>query len=202
MKQRNINYKKEVFTIPNLLSVVRMFLLIPFIIFCKNENFFASIFILILSGITDVVDGFIARKFNMISTIGKILDPLADKITQITAIVCLALKNPDITPVLIVFCAKEFFMMVGSALLLKRGARPAEAKWWGKVGTIIVYGFLFMVLISNIFPTLIPECVFTATSYITIGSIIYSFFSYGNIFIDVWNGKYDFTQEHQNQEDL
>ena len=193
------DYKDKLLTIPNVLSIVRIFLLIPFIMLYRADKYGASIGLLFLSGATDMIDGFIARRFNMISTVGKILDPLADKITQVTVAICLALKTPAIMPVLIVFCVKEFLMMIGSALLIKKGARPAEAKWWGKVGTVVIYGFLFMVLFSNIFPSFIPECVFSAMSYITIGSILYSLFSYSNIFFDVWNGRYDFNAEHQNK---
>ena len=193
------DYTNKIVTIPNVLSIVRILLLIPFIVFYNVEKYGISIGLLFLSGATDMIDGFIARKFNMISTIGKLLDPLADKITQVTVAICLALKTPTIMPVLIVFCVKEFLMMIGSALLIKKGARPAEAKWWGKVGTVVIYGFLFMVMVSNIFPLLIPECVFLAMSYITIGSILYSLFSYSNIFFDVWNGRYDFNAEHQNR---
>ena len=193
------DYKDKLLTIPNVLSIVRIFLLIPFIMLYRADKYGASIGLLFLSGATDMIDGFIARRFNMISTVGKILDPLADKITQVTVAICLALKTPTIMPVLIVFCVKEFLMMIGSALLIKKGARPAEAKWWGKVGTVVIYGFLFMVLFSNIFPSFVPECVFSAMSYITIGSILYSLFSYSNIFFDVWNGRYDFSAEHQNK---
>ena len=193
------NYKDKILTIPNILSIIRILLLIPFIMLYEKEKYGISIALLFLSGITDMVDGFIARRFNMISTVGKILDPLADKITQVTVAICLALKTPTIMPVLIVFCVKEFLMMIGSALLIKKGARPEEAKWWGKVGTVVIYGFLFMVLLSNVFPLFIPECVFSAMSYITIGSILYSLFSYSNIFFDVWNGRYDFNAEHQNR---
>ena len=193
------NYKDKILTIPNVLSVIRILLLIPFIMLYNKEKYMMSILLLLLSGATDMVDGFIARRFNMISDLGKMLDPLADKITQTTVAICLAIKNPSVMPVLIVFCVKEFAMMVGSAMLLKKGARPAEAKWWGKVGTVVIYGFLFMVLLSNVFTTLIPECVFLAVSYITVGSILYSFFSYSNIFFDVWNGRYDFNKEHKNK---
>jgi cardiolipin synthase len=121
---------------------LRIFLLIPFAIYYSNEEYLIAMIILVVSGITDIVDGFIARHFNMITTVGKVLDPLADKITQVSVAICIAFNNTFIMPTLIIFCIKELLMLIGSFVLLRKGLRPSESKWWGKVGTVVIYAYL------------------------------------------------------------
>ena len=85
--------KKDILTIPNLLSLLRL-LMIPVIVwlYVKEKNYYAATGMVILSGATDIADGIIARKCNMVSDFGKILDPIADKLTQAALIICLSLK--------------------------------------------------------------------------------------------------------------
>ena len=89
--------KDQIFTLPNLLSVIRL-MLIPLIVYlyCFKKLYGEAVLFIILSGATDIVDGFIARKFNMISDFGKILDPIADKLTQVTVIFCLATRFTEL----------------------------------------------------------------------------------------------------------
>ena len=98
------DWKKEVFTIPNLLSLFRL-ALIPVYIYIylgatETYQYITAGTIMAVSCLTDLIDGKVARRFNMVSTLGKILDPLADKITQFTLTVCLSLKHPQLFPVL------------------------------------------------------------------------------------------------------
>lgn len=81
---------KQILTIPNLLSVFRI-LLIPLIVwlYCGKQDYLLAAWVLLLSGVTDIADGFIARHFHMVSDLGKVLDPIADKLTQTVALVCL-----------------------------------------------------------------------------------------------------------------
>ena len=85
--------KDQVLTIPNLLSVIRL-ALIPLIVwlYIGKQEYSAAVAVILISGATDIIDGFIARKFNMVSDLGKILDPVADKLTQATVILCLTVK--------------------------------------------------------------------------------------------------------------
>ena len=85
--------KKDILTIPNLLSLFRL-LMIPVIVwlYVKEKNYYAAAAMVLISGATDIADGIIARKFNMISDFGKILDPMADKLTQGALIICLSFK--------------------------------------------------------------------------------------------------------------
>ena len=92
-----------------------------------------------VSCLTDAVDGKIARHFNMISTLGKILDPLADKATQFTLTVCLSLKYPVLHPVLALFVVKELFQLVLGLVNLLRGKMLPGALMAGKICTTVLF---------------------------------------------------------------
>ncbi len=135
---KNINIK-ELKTIPNILSLFRIALIIPFIIFFLQRNYIAAAVAIILSGLTDALDGFIARKFNQITDLGKMLDPLADKLTLIAIMVCLVIHFPIVLPVVVVLIIKDVVMMIGASILLKDDIKPPAARWYGKIGTVMFY---------------------------------------------------------------
>ena len=129
--------------IPNALTIVR-FLLIPVIVIaCVQEEYIWAIAILTLSGLTDVLDGTIARRFNLISDFGKLMDPLADKLTQVSLLTTLCIK--DIIPlwILIIVVLKEFCMVSGASFLYGKEL-VVSSKWYGKLATVLFY--LAMVL--------------------------------------------------------
>lgn len=157
MKVLNIECKMNV---PNALSLVRLLLLPLFVVlFLKSEQestlLYASFGVLVLSGITDVLDGIIARRFNQITPLGKLLDPLADKITQMTVVVCLALRYVPIIPLAVICLAKELMQGLGGLLLLRRGVKPQGARWYGKVSTAVFYAAMAAILLfDNMSPIL------------------------------------------------
>jgi cardiolipin synthase len=93
----------------------------------------------VLGGITDVLDGYIARKFNLITSFGKLADPLADKMMQITALVLLTMQQKIPAVILIIVIAKEAFMGAGSILLYKKENFVVSANWYGKLATVIFF---------------------------------------------------------------
>lgn len=134
---------KEFFTIPNFLSVFRI-LLIPVyaVIYMKAQemkDYITAAAVFALSAVSDMADGIIARKFNMRSRIGIMLDPFADKLTQGVIIVCLSIKNSEILPLLILFIIKEGFMLVMGCRLLKRRKMLDGALWAGKICTTVLF---------------------------------------------------------------
>ena len=135
---KNINLK-ELKTIPNLLSMLRIVLIVPFVIFFLNENYIAAAATIILSGISDALDGFIARKFNQITDLGKMIDPLADKLTLIAIMICIVILFPIVMPVVVILIIKDVVMVIGASVLLKNGIKPPAARWYGKIGTIMFY---------------------------------------------------------------
>jgi cardiolipin synthase len=114
--------------------------LIPFVLYyyLKGEVKIAGI-LLIISALTDVADGFIARRFNQITTLGKILDPLADKLTQICVAVGLCLTYTALIPLTLVLAIKELLLGLMGFTLLRRGKQPFSARWWGKLATVVFY---------------------------------------------------------------
>ena len=149
------DWKKEVMTIPNLLSLFRL-LLIPvyMVIYLKaqeTKDYIIAGVILALSCLTDMVDGKIARKYNLITTLGKFLDPLADKITQFTLILCLAIRHPVLWSVFILFVMKELYQLVAGAMAAHHGYILKGALFSGKVCTTILFTSLVTLVI---FPNL------------------------------------------------
>jgi len=124
--------------IPNALTMTR-FLLIPFIvIFCIQENYVLAIIFLTLSGITDILDGAIARKFNLISDFGKLMDPLADKATQISLLTVLVIESMIPIWILVIVIVKEFCMISGASFLYGKEL-VVSSKWYGKLATVLFY---------------------------------------------------------------
>lgn len=145
---------KGCWTIPNLISLIRIFLVPLFAYLFMQGNFVPAVIVLALSGLSDCVDGKIARKFNQISALGKLLDPLADKLTQITLAVLLFLtfNKADDTMlkafswVFLVFIGKEFVMVLGSVIMLVFGLRPGAAEIYGKVATLAFYVVMVFII--------------------------------------------------------
>ena len=130
---------KDFKTIPNLLSLLRIALIVPFVILFLRGNYIASALMIIISGISDALDGFIARRFNQITDLGKMLDPLADKLTLIAIMICMVILFPIVMPVVVILIIKDFIMMIGASVLLKSNIKPPAARWYGKIGTVMFY---------------------------------------------------------------
>lgn len=154
------NLKKEIFTIPNLLSLFRL-VLIPvyvrlYLRAVEPREYLVAGSVLALSCLTDLADGKIARHFNMISTVGKILDPVADKLTQFTLVLCLSLKYPVLNPVLALFVVKELFQLAAGVFHLCKGKMLPGALMAGKVCTTVLFTSLTALVL---FPTMDPTLV-------------------------------------------
>ena len=140
--------KDQILTIPNLLSIVRL-ALIPLIVwlYCVKKEYNLSVAIILLSGVTDIVDGYIARHFNMISDFGKILDPIADKLTQAAVIICLAVKYDLMYVLITLFAVKELIMGTMGFLAIKKKDTVNSAKWYGKANTVILYAVMMLLIL-------------------------------------------------------
>ena len=147
--------KKDFLTIPNLLSLVRL-LLIPLILwlYIGKKDYALTTLIIVISGVTDIVDGFIARTFNMVSDIGKVLDPVADKLTQAALMFCLASRYKLLWVPIIIFIIKESFMLLFGYITFEVTDKINSARWYGKVNTVVLY-FVMSALIF--FPNIKPD---------------------------------------------
>ena len=153
-------WKKEIYTIPNLLSLFRLLLIPVYVLIYlraqKPSDYYLAAGILAVSCLTDLLDGKIARRFNMISTIGKILDPLADKATQFTLIVCLALKHKVLRYLVALFVAKESFQLIAGCINLRKGRMLKGALFSGKVCTTILFiSLIALVTLPELNPNII-----------------------------------------------
>lgn len=145
------NWKKEILTIPNILSLFRLLLIPVYMRIYLEGNFRLAAGILVVSCLTDAVDGWIARRFHMISNLGKLLDPVADKATQFTLTLCLSLNYPVLHPVLLLFVIKESFQLVAGIISYRNGKMLPGALWAGKICTTVLFvSLIAMVLFPNI----------------------------------------------------
>lgn len=130
---------KDLVTVPNLITYVRFLLVPPFIYFFLKENYILAGVMIGLSGLSDCFDGFFARRLNQVTSLGKILDPIADKVTLIAVAVCMLIYMPSILPIMLVLVAKEFLMLLGGFVLLIKKIAPPPANVFGKVATLVFY---------------------------------------------------------------
>lgn len=132
--------KNDILTIPNLLSLLRL-LMIPVIIwlYAVREAYILGLLMVLLSGLTDIVDGMIARKFNMVSDFGKILDPVADKLTQFSVMLCLIGRFPRMIIPAAIFFVKELITGIMGIVAVKKSHKVLSADWHGKVNTVLLY---------------------------------------------------------------
>ena len=167
--------KDQILTVPNAMSLFRL-LLIPFIVrsFWSGRPYLA-VALVALSAATDMLDGVIARKFNMVSDVGKILDPIADKLTQAALLVCLVAYHKTILILLAILVVKETLMAVFGGMTLKKCDSVHSAMWHGKLCTVVfestmIVLMLFPAIPENVVSLLIAVCgavmLFSLTMYL------------------------------------
>lgn len=142
--------KKDLWGIPNILCYIR-FLLIPVFVVSyiradEPKQYIQAAAVVFLSGLTDFLDGFIARRFDMVTELGKIIDPLADKLTQASLIFVLAVKVKWMFLLLILFVIMQLFLLVAGLVMLKKGTKLSGAKWFGKVSTTVFYATMLLLV--------------------------------------------------------
>ena len=168
--------QSKILTIPNLLSFFRLCLIPLFMwLYCVERNYLWTGIILIISGLTDTVDGIIARKFNMISDLGKVLDPIADKVTQAAMLFCLLTRFPLMIAPLALMVVKEFFMGVTGLLVIQKTGKVFGADWHGKVNTWLLYAMM----IIHVFWYNIPDVVSKVLIGICVVMMLISLVLYG-----------------------
>jgi len=139
--------------IPNVLSAIRI-LLVPvfvYLFFGHYERIYLSLAVFLLAGVTDIVDGYLARRNNWITNLGKLLDPLADKLMECTVLVCFAVKGIIPWQITVIFMLKEVFMIVGAIVVFKKIKVTVKSKWYGKVTTAVFYAIAFSVFAVYVF---------------------------------------------------
>ena len=177
------NWKKEILTIPNMLSLFRLVLIPVYVTIYLNAksdaDYVLAAMILAVSCLTDLIDGKIARHFNMISNLGKLLDPVADKATQFTLMICLAIRykmfqNNGLWFMIGLFFIKEAFQLIAGGLRLRKGRMLKGAQMTGKICTTVLFiSLILMVMIPNLSQKTINIFVLVDTIFLVIAFIDY-----------------------------
>lgn len=124
--------------VPNILSICRLLLIPVIVISVVTNNYLLAIIVFTISSLTDIVDGYIARNFDAVTNVGKLLDPLADKLTQLSMIASLVWTNVISGWILTVLLTKEFIMIAGASFLYGKSV-VVYSKWYGKLATVLLY---------------------------------------------------------------
>lgn len=173
-----MKWKLEILTIPNLISLFRLILIPVYMsVYLKAENsrqYFHAGLILALSCATDAIDGKIARQFHMTSTVGKILDPVADKLTQFILILCLSVRYPILNSVMGLFIVKELFQIGMGVFHLHQGKMLPGALMAGKICTAVLFiSLLVLVLFPEIQISVVRAVAMTDLIFLTISLLSY-----------------------------
>lgn len=165
--------KKQILTIPNILSIFRL-LLIPIFVwqYCIEKNYLSTAVLLVISGLTDIADGFIARHFNMISDFGKALDPIADKLTQFSMLGCLLTRFKEMVIPFVLIFVKELVTAILSLLVIKKTNEVKGADWHGKITTVLLYFVIILHILWYDIPHSISLISITACTCMMLFSFI------------------------------
>lgn len=169
---------KDFFNIPNCLCYFRIVLIPVFVIFYfqadRQSDYYISALILVISGFTDFLDGYIARKYHMITDFGKLIDPMADKLTQFTVAVALIYTYSWMWLLVAIIFIKDAMLALAGLYLYEKGEKIRGASWWGKVSTAIFDVVVVLLVGLHIPDSIIP----TVLIWVCIGLMFLSFVLY------------------------
>ncbi len=185
--KRNIGreIRAEAFSIPNILSYFRLLLIPLFIVLYVQEDFTEALITLAASGLSDILDGRIARKYDMVTDLGKVLDPVADKLTQCAMMICVAMRYPAMWWLLGLHVVKETVMLIMGWYVLKRTDTVNSAIWAGKLCTGVIYAVM---MLHVILPHL-PQPVSVGCTIVCAGLIVLSLIVYTARYVKILGGK-------------
>lgn len=185
--KRNIGrqIRAEAFSIPNILSYFRLLLIPLFIVLYVQEDFTEALITLAASGLSDILDGRIARKYDMVTDLGKVLDPVADKLTQCAMMLCVAMRYPAMWWLLGLHVVKELIMLVMGWYVLKRTDTVNSAIWAGKLCTGVIYA----VMMLHVMLPHLPQPVSVGCTIVCAGLIVLSLIVYTARYVKILGGK-------------
>ena len=169
--------------VPNILTVIRFIFIPSIVVSLVYNNYALALILFTLSSLTDVLDGKIARKYNAISDFGKLMDPLADKLTQLSVLLTLAIKNVIPIWIVVILVLKETVMIAGASFLYGKSL-VVSSKWYGKLTTVLIYIAVVSSCLIKIFN--LPEF----DIYIYVLAIIFAIFSLVKYFMYFYGNGY------------
>ncbi len=163
----------RIWTIPNLLSFCRL-AMIPVIVwlYIGKQAYLWTLAVLVLSAATDIADGIIARKCNMVSDFGKALDPVADKLTQLAMLACLISRFPKMLGLFILLAVKECMTGIMSLVAIRKSKTVLGAEWHGKLTTVLLYAAMMVHLLWYTIPGWLSDCMIACCAAIMIYSAV------------------------------
>ncbi len=171
--------KSNLLTVPNAISLFRLCLIPAILWLYLKKQRYAAAGVLTLSAFSDVLDGRIARRYHLVSDWGKILDPLADKLTQMAMLVCLMGRYPWMAWLFGLFCVKELLQAMFGYLALRKTGRVSSARWYGKASTVTLYAVVVVLVLS---PSL-PEAYAIALAGVSGGMLMLSLVLYARLYL-------------------
>jgi cardiolipin synthase len=165
--------KNSICTVPNAMSMIRLCLIpVYLLLYCKKELYGWAVAVLVISGITDMFDGKIARQFDQVSDIGKVLDPVADKLTQAALIISLAGRYSQIWVLFGLFAAKELLVAAAGIIVLVRTDTVNSARWFGKVTTLVLEVSMGILVLFPHISESVANGLFVLCGLLLIGSLV------------------------------
>lgn len=177
--------------VPNMLTMIRFFMVPFFAYYSYVQQYSVSVVIFIVAGVTDVLDGYIARRSGSVTEWGKLADPLADKLMQLTALIMLTIHKILPSIFLIIMLIKELTMVAGSIKLYKKDNVVVSANWYGKFATVVFYVAIVVTMLFKIlgFSGIISSSIVILLILLTLFAMIYAFVNYVFIYKDATRKK-------------
>ena len=184
-----LNAIKKNMTIPNCLTALRIVLIVPMVSCLLKEQYAPAGVCLLASALSDMCDGWIARKFHQVTSLGKVLDPIADKLTLIAVVICIYLLYPYIYPFMVLLFAKEVIMLAGGAILLHQHIRPPAARWFGKAATAVFYASVISIIALRAVWNINVPPLLTSLLALTSACMIFALCGYASMFFQLLKEK-------------
>ena len=188
--EKKQGWKKNL-TVPNALSVLRLLVIAPFVVFFLQGKYGLAALMLLVSGLSDMFDGWIARRFDQFTPLGAMLDPVADKLTLAAVVICMGLAFPITIPLVILLILKELSMLIAGGVLLKLHKRPPAARWYGKVATVVFYVSMTAIVTMKAIWSQENDVLIIILLSITAACMIFALVKYFLVFLEIIRTKDD-----------
>ena len=162
--------------LPNKLTVIRMILIVPFVFImltdvCGPMGKWIALAIFIIASLTDLLDGKIARKYNLVTNFGKFMDPLADKLLVCAAMICLVEMGKIPSWIVIIIISREFIIS-GFRLIASDNGIVIAASYWGKFKTVFQMAMVILMIADIVFLNLVTQIIMWIALALTIISLV------------------------------
>ncbi len=168
--------KEDLINIPNVLCYIRILLVPVFVYLFIKQLYWQSALVVVLASATDVVDGWIARHFNMITDWGKFIDPLADKLMQLAMLIMSVMKNPLVAILIALFLVKEIVMLIVGIYIYRKGDNLNGAMWCGKLCTVVLDISLLTIIalpLKLLTDSLVVTLIIVCSAFLILSFVVY-----------------------------